>query len=77
MSYLRLKVKLRRREAIADVDIETKSVLVLACSLLDNCSRFYGACQPFCEIIVAAKDYAFGRRKPKAEVIELDSAKMN
>ncbi|MEM2324597.1 MAG: hypothetical protein QXK70_01850 [Archaeoglobaceae archaeon] len=26
---------------------------------------------PYCEIIVAAKDYAMKRRKPKAEIFEL------
>ncbi len=77
MNVLRLKVKLRRREGIVDVDTEKRSVMVLECSLMDNCSQLYGFCQPFCELIVAAKDYAFKRRKPKAEVVELECAKLN
>jgi len=74
MSFMRLQIKFKRRRGVVEVDVVEKSVVVLDCTIIENCSRYYGKCVPYCELIVAAKDYAFKRRKPKAEVVEIESA---
>ncbi len=63
---IRVKVKIRKTESRIVIDIKTKKVNVIECNLMrDRCF----SCVPFCEAIVAAKDFAFKRRKPKGEVI--------
>ncbi|MBE8540220.1 hypothetical protein [Geoglobus acetivorans] len=64
-----VKVRVRRTESKIVIDIKNRKVNVLECNLLRN--RCFD-CVPFCEAIVAAKDFAFRRREPKAEVIVLN-----
>ena len=65
-----LRVKLRRITAI--IQIDSKKYKVIRCSNSEFC-RKSGIlnCPPYCEVIVAAKDYFYGRRKPKAQVEEI------
>ena len=63
---IRVRVKIRKTETRIVIDIKTRKVDVLECNLMK--SRCF-SCVPFCEAIVAAKDFAFKRRKPKGEVI--------
>ncbi|RLI75763.1 hypothetical protein DRP05_14180 [Archaeoglobales archaeon] len=65
-------------KAVIAVDPVTKSVRMLMCNNRDFCYGFNsssilvgGDCPPYCELIVAAKDYVFNRRKPKAKVEEI------
>ncbi len=62
-----LRVKVRKIEAIVEID-DNLNFKVIECTL--KRIRCFN-CTPFCEIIVAAKDYVSKRRKPKGEVIEL------
>ncbi len=68
-----LKVKVRKIEALIEIDDNLK-YRVLECNLMGV--RCFG-CVPFCEAIVAAKDYVSKRRKPKGEVIELSLSNQN
>lgn len=67
-------------KAIIAVDPVTRSVRMLMCNNRDFCYGFNsssilvgGDCPPYCELIVAAKDYVFNRRKPRAKVEEIKS----
>uniref|UniRef100_A0A7C4S6V0 Uncharacterized protein n=1 Tax=Geoglobus ahangari TaxID=113653 RepID=A0A7C4S6V0_9EURY len=62
-----LKVRVRKIEALIEIDRNLNS-RIIECNLIGN--RCYN-CVPFCEVIVAAKDYVTKRRKPKGEVTEL------
>jgi len=62
-----LKVRVRKIEALIEID-DNLNFRVIECNLMGR--RCYH-CVPFCEVIVAAKDYVTKRRKPKGEVTEL------
>lgn len=62
--------------AVIEVDIARRKFRTVYCTNRDLCRDLNilnpgGLCPGYCEIVVAAKDYAFSRRKPKAEVREL------
>ncbi len=58
-------VRKRNIESRIVVDLKNRIVNVINCNMKEfRCLE----CVPFCEVIVAAKDYAYGRRKPKAEI---------
>lgn len=63
---IKVRVKIRKTESRIVIDIKTKKVSVIECNLMKQ--RCF-SCVPFCEAIVAAKDFAFGRRKPRGEVM--------
>ncbi len=63
---MRVRVRVRKTETRIVIDIRSRKVDVIECNLMKN--RCF-TCVPFCETIVAAKDFAFKRRKPKGEVI--------
>ncbi len=70
-----LRIELRRTTAIVQIDIDLRKYTVIECSNSHFCKSFGildGDCPAYCEIIVAAKDYIYGRRKPKAYVVELE-----
>lgn len=63
---IKVRVRIRKTETRIVIDIKNRKVNVLDCNLMKvRCFN----CVPFCEAVVAAKDFAFKRRKPKAEVI--------
>jgi hypothetical protein len=75
-----IHVKLSKVHAIV-VDVKTKRVKTLQCTNISIC-RDLGIlinekCPGYCEAIVEAKNFAFGRRKPKGEVYEVDSNKLD
>ncbi len=75
MTMIYLQVRLKRIIAIIGIDLERREVLTIECSNVDFCrdAGILSECCPgYCEILVAAKDFAYGRRMPKAEVIELN-----
>ncbi len=63
---IKVRVRVRKTETRIIIDIKNRKVNVIECNLMN--SRCF-SCVPFCEAVVAAKDFAFKRRKPKAEVI--------
>ncbi len=63
---IKVRVRIRKTETRIVIDIKNRKVNVLDCNLMRT--RCF-SCVPFCEAVVAAKDFAFKRRKPKAEVI--------
>lgn len=65
-----LKIKVRKIESKISVDVTERKVEVHECNLMKT--RCF-SCVPFCEAIVAAKDYAFRRREPKAIVTVVNS----
>jgi len=66
-SIHRLKIRVRKIEALIEID-DDLNFRVVECNLMGKrCFQ----CVPFCEVIVAAKDYVTKRRKPKGEVTEL------
>lgn len=69
---LRLSVALKNTRALVVFNVKDKSYRVVDCSKKSFCRVYISKnCPPYCEIIVAAKDFVFKRRKPKAEVVEL------
>ncbi len=75
MTVKYLQVKLRRITAIIRVDLDLKEFLIVSCSNANFCRNFVavdGCCPAYCEIVVAAKDFVYGRRKPKANVFEIE-----
>ncbi len=69
-----LRVELKRTVAVVRVDSNLKCK-TLSCTNYRFCRHICstgGFCPAYCEIIVAAKDYVSGRRKPKAKVIEVE-----
>lgn len=72
-------------KAVITVDLITKNVKMITCNNRYFCYNLNsssilvgGECPPYCELIVAAKDYTFNRRKPKAKVEEIkDNYKNN
>mgnify|MGYP000014575265 CR=1 FL=1 len=73
---LYLKIQLKFIEAL--VLVANKDVKVLSCSNMNFCLTYNRevlltsrGCPLYCEVIVAAKDYAFKRRRPKAKVEEI------
>ncbi len=68
------QVRLRRVIALICVDTDNGDYLVVNCSNLDRCQNCGISCCPaYCEIVVAAKDFAYGRRRPKASVMEVEA----
>ena len=70
-----LRIELRRTTAIVQIDIDLRRYIVIECSNSHFCKNFgilNRGCPAYCEIIVAAKDYVSGRRKPKACIAELE-----
>ncbi len=66
---LKLSVVQRRTRALLVIDTESLSYRVVDCSRKLFCTIYVSKfCPPYCPIIVAAKDFVTGRRKPKAEV---------
>ncbi len=65
-----LKVELRRMTAIVRVETNTREFEIIECSNANRC-QFFGNCPMICEIVVCAKDYIYGRRKPKGKVSEI------
>lgn len=69
---LKLSVMLKHTKALVVFNIKDKSYRVIDCSKKSFCRVYVSKnCPPYCEIIVATKDFALKRRKPKAEVVEL------
>ncbi len=72
MTIILLQVKLRKVVAVIRVDIDNRNYSVVNCSNHERCqSCGLSNCPAYCEIVVAAKDFAYGRRKPKANVMEI------
>ncbi len=66
---VKLSVSLKNIKALVIVDLITKKFDVVDCSNMNFCRRYISKrCLPQCPIIVAAKDFVFKRRKPKADV---------
>ncbi|MCS7130805.1 MAG: hypothetical protein NZ872_05240 [Archaeoglobaceae archaeon] len=69
---IKLSVTLRNTRALVLFNTKSKSYRVVDCSRRSFCRIYISKnCPPYCEIIVAVKDFALKRRKPKAEVVEL------
>ena len=65
-----VEVQLRRITAIIEVDLKNYNVIYCSNSMI--CKKMgINRCPPYCEIIVAAKDYVSGRRAPRAIVSEV------
>ncbi len=70
-----LEIRLRRTVAIIEIDTDSRTWTTISCTNMEVCrSNGISKCPPYCELIVAAKDYAYGRRKPKAQVLEITKA---
>jgi hypothetical protein len=72
-----IAVSLSRIHAVIAVDTYHRRATTLYCTNCDFCRNINilnsdGRCPGYCELIVAAKDCAFARRKAKANVQELD-----
>ncbi len=69
------EVRLRRTVAVIEIDVDNRTWTIVECSNERVCrSNGIESCPPYCELVVAAKDYAYGRRKPKAQVLEITQA---
>lgn len=69
---VKLSVNLRNTRALVIFNPENKNYKVIDCSKKSFCKIYISKnCPPYCEIIVAVKDFVLKRRKPKAEVVEL------
>jgi len=69
-----LRIELRRTIALIQVDSNLR-YRTLSCSNYEFCRNFCPVergCPAYCELIVAAKDYVSGRRRPKAKVVEVE-----
>jgi len=70
------KVELPRIKAIVGIDIENMNVKTIDCDNYEIC--YYsnvlegGRCPKYCMVIVEAKHFALGRRKPRARIHEVD-----
>lgn len=72
-SILKLSVTLRKSRALLVIDRDSLSYRVVDCSRRSFCRIYISKfCPPYCPIIVAAKDFVSGRRKPKADVKVLE-----
>jgi hypothetical protein len=72
MSIKYLAVILPRTQAVIAFDLESKKVSAIYCSN-SFCNQFKDKiCPQYCQVIVEAKKYVFGRRRPKAEVYEIE-----
>jgi len=66
---LKLSVVLRNTRALVVFYVHEKAYKVVDCSRKTFCRLYVSpSCPPYCPVIVAAKDFALGRRKPKANV---------
>ena len=72
-----LLVSSKRMSAKVIVNVNQRSVRMISCTNLDVCFSnrvlLNGVCPPYCPVIVAAKEYAIWKRKPKMKVQELDT----
>lgn len=69
---IKLSVSLKNTRALIIFNPKDRSYRVVDCSKKSFCRIYISKnCPPFCEIIVAVKDFALKRRIPKAEVVEL------
>ncbi len=72
LKAVKLSVSLKNTRALVLFEKETKNYRVIDCNRKSFCRIYVSRnCPPYCEIIVAVKDFVLKRRKPKAEVIEL------
>lgn len=70
---LKLSVVQKNTKALLVIDPENLSYRVVDCSRKLFCRVHVSkSCPPYCPVIVAAKDFITGRRKPKAEIKVLD-----
>jgi len=70
-----LEIRLRKTVAIIEIDTESRTWTIISCTNLEVCRNSgISECPPYCELVVAAKDYAYGRREPKAQVFEISKA---
>lgn len=66
---IKLAVVIKRTKALITLDSETFQYKVVDCSRKLFCKIYVSKnCPPYCPVVVAAKDFVSGRRKPKAEV---------
>jgi hypothetical protein len=72
-----LLVSSKRMSAKVIVNVNQRSVRMISCTNLDVCFSnrvlLNGICPPYCPVIVAAKEYAIWKRKPKMKVQELET----
>ncbi|MCS7118626.1 MAG: hypothetical protein RMH75_00970 [Archaeoglobaceae archaeon] len=69
---IKLSVSLKNTRALVVFDKKAKSYKIVDCSKRSFCRIYLSKnCPPYCEIVVAVKDYALKRRTPKAEISEL------
>jgi hypothetical protein len=71
-----IAVSLSRIHAVVNINLHSKEVRILYCTNCNFCNDMNilssdGTCPAYCEVIVAAKNRAFARRKPKAKAYEL------
>ncbi len=65
----KLAISLKNTKALVLFDIENRTYTVVDCSRKNFCRTYISqTCPPYCEVIVAAKDFVYKRRKPKAKV---------
>ncbi len=77
MTIIYLQVFLRKIVATVIIDTNDRSYDVVECSNDGKCRACgINGCPPVCEVVVAAKDYAYGRRTPKAEVREVEKVEV-
>jgi len=70
---LKLSVIYRNTRALVVIDTETLAYRIVDCSRKLFCRIHVSkSCPPYCPVIVAAKDFVTGRRKPRAEVKVLE-----
>ena len=66
---VKLSISLKNIRALVVVDILNRDFKVVDCTNISFCRRYISKrCLPQCPVVVAAKDFVFKRRKPKADV---------
>ncbi len=71
---VKLSVSLKNTRALLVFHMQEKVYRVVDCSRMKFCRMYVSRiCPPFCPVIVAAKDFVFGRRSPKGKVEIIDS----
>jgi len=74
MTVMYLQVRLKRIIAVVRIDSDLRDLFIVECSNMEFCRGLRisnEGCPAYCEVVVAAKDFAYGRRRPKANVIEI------
>jgi uncharacterized protein (UPF0179 family) len=74
MAIIYLEIRLKRIVAVVRVNLSSRECSTVKCSNAQFCRNLGINCPPYCEIIVAAKDYAYGRRRPKADISEISES---